>query len=636
MSDCAVTPGNVRFEGGFWGDRIDLVLDKALPYQWEILNDRVEGAVPSHAIENFRIAAGLSRGEYHGMVFQDSDVGKWLEAVGYALMIRPNPELQRLADETIDLIEKAQQPDGYLNTYYTIKEPGKRWTNIRESHEMYCAGHMMEAAVAYFQATGKRRLLDVMLRMARHIDSVIGPEEGKMHAFPGHQEIELALVKMYGVTGERFLLKLADYFLRQRGTEPNYFVEERAGREETAFKGLDRRYWQNHKPILEQEALVGHAVRALYMATGMAMVARETGDDQMIAACGRLFDNLVQKRMYITGGAGSSDVGEAFTTDYDLPNDRAYAETCAAIALCFFARAMLGIRPDSRYADALERALYNGALAGISLDGLHFFYVNPLEVVPELCEERADTAHVLPVRPSWFSCACCPTNVVRLMLSLGQYLFQAEAGRIYVHTYAACSAEVPMGDGTVRLKVSGSYPWDGAVRLYPGEGAYALMLRIPGWAEGYTVRVGGEAVGGTLEDGYFRLERAWKGVECVELDLPMRPRRVYANPLLRADNGQVAVTCGPLVYCLEGADNGAALGALILPEGAELVRRERPDKLGGIVEICARGARERADADMPLYAYDRPGRDPAELVWIPYFAWANRGINEMRVWIRNR
>ncbi len=230
---------------------------------------------------------------------------------------------------------------------------------------------------------------------------------------------------------------------------------------------------------------------------------------------------------------------------------------------------MLGIRPDSRYADALERALYNGALAGISLDGLHFFYVNPLEVVPELCEERADTAHVLPVRPSWFSCACCPTNVVRLMLSLGQYLFQAEAGRIYVHTYAACSAEVPMGDGTVRLKVSGSYPWDGAVRLYPGEGAYALMLRIPGWAEGYTVRVGGEAVGGTLEDGYFRLERAWKGVECVELDLPMRPRRVYANPLLRADNGQVAVTCGPLVYCLE-APQRASLGALILPEGAEL------------------------------------------------------------------
>ena len=405
---------DVRIEAGLLSDEARKVMDIVIPYQWEILNDRVEGAAPSRCVHNFKIAAGEAEGEFEGYVFQDSDLAKWLEAAAYSLMLRPDEQLERTCDDLIALISRAQQPDGYLNTYYTVKEPGKRWTNLRDCHELYCAGHMMEAACAYYEATGKRELLDIMTRMARHIDSVIGPEEGKLHGYPGHEEIELGLVRMYHATGDELMMKLARYFIDERGKLPNFFVEEKARREGKDHFNLDEygpAYAQAHLPVREQTAPEGHAVRAMYLATGMADVARETGDETLVAACRRIFDSTVNRRMYITGGVGSSHVGEAFTFDYDLPNDTVYAETCASIALCFFARAMMQLEPDGRYADALERALYNTCLAGMSLDGHNFFMSIRWRSIPKpakrtrasitCCRCGPSGSGVRAARPTW-------------------------------------------------------------------------------------------------------------------------------------------------------------------------------------------------------------------------------------------
>lgn len=629
---------DVQVRSGFWRRVMDLVQQDVIPYQWEILNDRVAGAAPSHCIENFRIAAGEQEGAYYGMVFQDSDLAKWLEAVAYSLMLRPDPQLEAVADEAIALVGRAQQPDGYLNTYYTVKEPGKRWTNLRDCHELYCAGHMMEAAVAYFEATGKRQLLDIMTRMARHIQSVLGPEEGKLHGYPGHQEIELALVRMYEATGDEDMLRLAQYFLDERGKQPNFFHEEHARRGDEGHFALHRMgdsYAQHHLPVREQTALMGHSVRALYMATGMADVARETGDESLLAACRKLFDNLDQRRTYITGGAGSTHMGEAFTFDYDLPNDTVYAETCASIALCFFARAMLQVEPDSRYADAMERALYNTCLAGMALDGKTFFYVNPLEVWPEASHASPEKRHVLPVRPQWFGCACCPPNLARLVTSLGKYLYGVDGDTVYLHLYVDGQARLKTKAGEVSLEVSTAYPYGGSIRIRPSEGQYALALRIPAFsARSFAIAINGEGVEPELHAGYAILRRAWVPGDEVELTLNMAVRRVYANPKVREDLGKVALMRGPLVYCLEERDNGANLSGVYLPREAVPLEVERPDKLGGIVELEAQGRRVVLDEGTELYRETPPETEACALHFIPYYAWANRGENEMLVWVR--
>jgi len=368
---------NVKIEDNFWSRYINLIHKVVIPYQWDILNDAVPDAESSHAIKNFRIAAGLEQGEFYGMVFQDSDVAKWLEAVAYILEINPDPELERKADEVIEIIAKAQQPDGYLNTYFTLKEPANRWTNLRECHELYCAGHMIEAAVAYYNATGKRKLLDVMCKFVDYIDSVFGTEPGKLRGYDGHQEIELALFKLYETTGEEKYLKLSKYFIDERGQEPYYFDIESEKRGNTVFfpdhPTYSRIYNQTHLPVREQFTAEGHAVRAVYMYSAMADIAVETNDEVLFEACKRLWHNIVTKRMYITGAIGSASYGEAFTFDYDLPNDTAYAETCASIGLIFFAHRMLKSDINSNYADVIECALYNTVLSGIAQDGKSFF-----------------------------------------------------------------------------------------------------------------------------------------------------------------------------------------------------------------------------------------------------------------------
>lgn len=628
---------DVRIEGGLLGDVARSMIDNVIPYQWDMLNDRVEGAVPSHCVHNFKLAAGEATGEFGGFVFQDSDMAKWLEAAAYSLMLSPNAELERTCDELIALIGRAQQPDGYLNTYYTVKEPGRRWTNLRDNHELYCAGHMMEAACAYYEATGKRELLDIMTRMAYHIDSVLGPEEGKLHGYPGHEEIELALVRMYHATGDELMLKLARYFIDERGREPFFFAEEAKRRGDANWfdrNGFDLTYWQSHKPVREQTAPDGHAVRAMYLATGMADVARETGDETLIAACRRIFDSTVSRRMYVTGGVGSTEIGEAFTFDYDLPNDLVYAETCASIALCFFARAMLQLEPDGRYADAMERALYNTCLAGMSLDGRNFFYVNPLEVDPEASHKDRRRRHVLPVRPQWFGCACCPPNLARLTTSLSRYMYTLGEGEIYVNLYARSEATLDAGSVRVTLACETDYPRSGEIALLPGEGRYALCLRIPAWARSYSLRLNGEPLEAPVERGYARIERQFRAGDRIELSLPMQPRRVYANARVRADLGKVAVMRGPMVYCLEQADNGPLVEALCLPRASELVCEYLPDKLGGITEIRAAGKRLTSAGD-ELYSDEAPVLEDAALTFIPYYAWANRGENEMTVYVRD-
>ena len=626
----------------FFAPRIDLVRTQMLPYQWEALNDRLKDTEPSHCIENFRIAAGISRGEYHGMVFQDSDLYKWLEAVAYQLAVRPDPSLREAADSAIRLIGQAQTPEGYLNTYYQTHPDERRFSNLQNNHELYCAGHLIEAAVAFAQAVGDTRLLDVARRYADLIDRVFGPEEGKLHGYPGHEIIEMALVRLFRLTGEERYLRLARYFIDQRGQAPLYFEEEarRDGNRDFVWNETFMRYqyYQAGKPVREQTEAEGHAVRAMYLYSGMADVAAETGDQTLFEACRTLFDNIVSRRMYITGAIGSTHVGEAFTYDYDLPNESVYAETCAQIGLCFFAQRMLNSEMDGRYADVIERALYNSVLSGMSLDAKRFFYVNPLEVVPEACEKDDRLRHVKPQRQKWFGCACCPPNLARFLGSLPSYAFSAGGDTLYMHLYIGGEVRVALAHAEVHLSVESDYPWDGRVRLTvhtPGE--YGIAVRISGWCRGYELKVNGESVSSEPVRGYVSLNRVWREEDTVELNLKMPVTLMRANPAVRADTGKLCVVRGPLVYSLEEADNGKDLHLLRLPLQTAFEVHDEPQLLGGIRTIrCNAFRRSKSFAEGQLYAPVCGAEEMTEtqLTWIPYFAWANREPGEMAVWIR--
>lgn len=655
----------VSITGGLLGRVSKLVKEQVLPYQWDILNDVAKDAVPDHSIENFsvaegndegypshcianfRIAAGEEQGDFYGMVFQDSDLAKWLEAVSYRLMSDPDEELEKTADETIDLIGRAQQDDGYLNTYFTIKEPGNRFTNLCECHELYCAGHMMEAAVAYYRATGKDKLLKIMCRMADLIDQTFGPEENKRYGYPGHEEIELALVKMYHATGEERYLRLAKYFIDERGKKPLYFdIEFEKRNRASHFSYLyppygmysnGPKYEQYHLPIREQKTFEGHAVRCMYMASGAVDVALETGDQGLLEVCKGLYENMVHKRMYLTGGIGSTPKAEMFTSDYDLPNDMVYGETCASVGVMFFTKRLLEAEAKGEYADTMERALFNTCLAGMSLDGKSFFYVNPLEVDPVISRENPDRAHVLPVRPAWFGCACCPPNLSRMITSLAEYLYTIRDNEIFVNLYVPNQAKLRLRDMEVELEEETRYPYYGTVlfRIHTA-GSYGICLRIPSWSrEKWSVKINGQAAEQVPEEGFLHLSRQWSEGDLIELELDFRPRRVYANPRVSKDVGKVAIQCGPLVYCLEGVDNGDGLQRIYLPKTAELELLYRPDKLEGITEIRTKGYRLKAPDDgAELYTFDENLEyEPIDLTFIPYYAWANRGENEMTVWV---
>lgn len=634
----------------FWTPYETLVKDTVIPYQWETLNDRVPDAEPSYCIRNFRIAAGLQEGEFGGFVFQDSDLAKWLEAVGHSLANHPDPDLEKLADEAIELVIGAQEPSGYLNTFFSIKKPELKWKSLTHCHELYCAGHMIEAAVAYYDATGKRRLLDAMCKFADHIDGVFGPEEGKLRGYDGHQEIELALVKLYRATGNERYRKLSEFFIDERGREPNFFLQEyeRGLFSPWSADGvsgkIDPAYHQAHVPVREQSVAVGHSVRAMYMYAAMADLARLNGDKELFEACRRLWDNTTNKQMYVTGGIGSTHHGEAFTFDYDLPNDTVYAETCASIGLIFFANRMLQIEADGRYADVMERALYNLVLAGMAQDGRHYFYVNPLEVWPEASEKNPGKHHVKPIRPKWYGCACCPPNIARLVSSLGDYVYTVDESRraIYANLFIGGELRTKLGDDAVTLIQRSALPWQGEAAFDVSVAKptrFALALRVPSWsAEAPKLTVGGETVAYDVRSGYAYIEREWQDGDRVAWHLPLRAEWIVANPQIRANAGKAAIQYGPIVYCLEETDNGKPLASLSFRKDAPLRAGFDASLLGGVVAIETEGRRDGEDAWSGGEAYlpasrRRPATDVAVRA-VPYYLWGNRTPGEMTVWVR--
>ncbi|MDO4620128.1 MAG: glycoside hydrolase family 127 protein [Lachnospiraceae bacterium] len=632
----SIAPDQILIEDDFWSRIQTLVREIVIPYQEKILNDEIPGVEKSHALANFRIAAGLEEGEFYGMVFQDSDVAKWLEGVAYSLAVHPDAALEERADRVIEIIEKAQCDDGYLNTYFTVKEPEHRWQNLLECHELYCAGHMMEAAAAYYECTGKDRLLQVMRRMADHIDRRFGP--GKETGIPGHQEIEIGLLKLYHVTGEERYLRLAEYFLEERGKNPDFFREEAARRDWTHF-GMDPEdtyYNQSYDTVYNQKDAVGHSVRAVYMYTAMADLAGIQGNEKLYQACCTLWDSITQKRMYLTAGIGSSGQQECFTKDYDLPNDRIYAETCASIGLIFYAKRMLECDPDGRYADVMERAFFNGTISGMQLDGRRFFYVNPLEVNPGISGEIFGLRHVLPQRPEWYTCACCPPNLVRLLTSLGHYLWDETPDTIYSHMFAGQEAELEKA----RIKVKSLYPWEGAVSYTvqaKTQQAFRIGIHIPSYIRRMEVRLNREVIDAEdkLDKGYLYLKRIWGEADEIRITFAMPVRRIYANQKLLDDAGKAALMRGPLVYCFEGVDNqDASLQSLSMARepNAEIYRiTEGP--LAGMtgIRVDGKALYNRSEA---LYTEETPEVKDVRLTAIPYFAWSNRGENQMRVWMR--
>lgn len=638
----ALTKTNsVKITDQFWRNYIELVKNEVIPYQWKAINDEVPGAERSHAIENFRIAAGEAEGDFYGFVFQDSDVYKWLEAVAYILEDEENPELEKRADAVIDLIGRAQEEDGYLNTYYQIRKPDERWTNLRDDHELYCAGHLIEAAVAYYNTTGKRKLLDIACKFADYIYTVFGTEEGKIPGYPGHQEIELALVKLYEVTKDEKYLELSKFFIDQRGEEPHYFdiEKEKRGEKGPYWYTYGYKYSQSHVPVREQDVAVGHSVRAVYMYTAMADLAKKLGDESLKEACERLWENVTQKQMYITAGIGSSEYGESFTFDYDLPNDTSYTETCASIGLVFWARKMLDLEIHSKYADVMERALFNGTISGMQLDGKSFFYVNPLEVYPKAVELRGDKRHVKSVRQSWFPCACCPPNLARLVASISKYIYSNTDEEIFVHLYIGNDSTFRLGENTVHLTQKTNYPWDGDVEISvnpENETDFTVSLRMPGWCKDIEVKVNGETVdvANHVKNGYLQLARLWKQGDIIQISFSMPVERIRSNPQVRENIGKVAIQRGPVVYCLEEVDNGANLPGIYLPKDAELHAEFDPELLGGVVVITGEAYRiNEENWDDGLYSDKDLEMLPIKIKAVPYYAWCNREPGEMLVWI---
>lgn len=565
-------------------------------------------------------------------IFWDSDVAKWIEAAAYSLATHPDPQLDALLDSVIACIAKAQQHDGYLNTHYIVFERAgldRRWTNLRDGHELYCAGHLIEAAVAHYQATGKRTLLDVVCRYADYIGQVFGRDEGKLRGYCGHEEVELALVKLYRVTGEKRYLELAQYFVDERGRQPHYFDIEavRRGEDPRRFRFRTYEYNQSHLPVREQRVATGHAVRAMYLYSAMADLAVETGDRALLAACERIWHSVVNERMYITGGIGPSASNEGFTHAYDLPDETAYAETCAAIGMVFWNQRMLHIAGEGKYADVIERALYNGTISSVSLDGARFFYENPL----------ASNGH--HHRQEWFDCACCPPNIARLIASVGGYFYSTGPEGVWVHLYADSTATLSVAGCNVQITQTTGYPWEEHVGLrldLARPQRFALHLRVPAWCERFALQVNDEEVTATPESGYVALRREWRSGDTVALQLDMPVRLVQAHPNVRQMVGRVAIQRGPIVYCLETADNPIyPLDRIVLPLEMEWQAEYRPDLLGGVTMLRGWARAMEVAWDGSLYAVARPTEyRPIEVTAVPYCVWDNREPGEMRVWFR--
>lgn len=657
---------DIQIQDDFWTNEIELVRREVIPYQWEALNDRVPGAAPSYCMHNFKTAAkkNLERkqqgnsfreptfskngwffqpgdpknpdDDFYGFVFQDSDFYKWIEAVGYSLTQHPDPELEAVADEAIEIVCAAQLENGYLDTLYILGGTDKIFTNLRDHHELYCLGHLVEGAVAYYDATGKDKLLRAACRYADFVYETFGTQEGKCHGYPGHEIAEMALMRLYETTGEIRYKNLAEYFVNQRGTRPYYFDIEHPENGTARPEELRHFYHQAHLPVREQDEAVGHSVRAVYLYSGMAAVAKETGDAALLSACEKLWNNMVQKKLYITGGIGATHLGEAFSFNYDLPNDTAYAETCASIGLMFFARRMLEISPKASYADEMERALYNTVLSGMAMDGKSFFYVNPLEVHPEACHRDERKFHVKPVRQKWFGCACCPPNLARLISSIGNYAYTENASTLFVHLYVGGQVRKHLSDGTTcTVALRSQFPYSGEVEISFPESTeeFTLALRLPGWCDSYTIEGIGDAQT-AVKDGYLYITKAFSAKDVIRLNFPMEVKLVGCNPKVRENIGKVAVTRGPVVYCLESVDNGENLQLLSVDSAADVQTEEIRIEGTSVPSLLIPGFRKQLWETDALYSsLETASAKPVKLRFIPYYTWANRGENEMCVWV---
>jgi uncharacterized protein len=624
---------NVLIEDRFWAPRLEVNRKRGLAYQYEQL--RAVGVFD--ALDLSRPAGPLpipnsTDSLVTPVMWWDSDVAKWLEAACYSLATHPDAQLEALVDQVIAKLAGMQQSDGYLNSYFSGREPSKRWTNERDCHELYCAGHLIEAAVAHFEATGKRTLLSVLERYVDLIAQVYGPNPGQKHGYPGHEEIELALVKLHRVTTNPRHLELVQYFVNARGQQPYYFDLEAQARGENpaTYHFGSYEYAQAHKPVREQSQVVGHAVRAMYLYVAMADLAGEMNDLELRAACERLWDDLTGTRLYVTGGLGPSKDNEGFTVDYDLPNDTAYAETCAAIALVFWAQRMVALTGEARYADVMERALYNNVLAGVSLNGEQFFYENVLESKGDM--------H----RWSWHSCPCCPPNVLRLLASFGSYVYAQRDSSIAVNLYVQGSAVFQAAGQTIKLQQRTDYPWDGAISIrleLETPAQFVLRLRIPGWCRGASLTLNGQPVKleGILEHGFAILERTWNAEDEIRLELPMPVERIRAHPNVRADAGCVALQRGPILYCLEGVDHDRPLHQIVLPADATLEAHFEPELLDGVTVLTGLAlAEDLSEWEGSLYRTDQPTLKPVPIKAVPYCIWDAREAGEMCVWIRSQ
>lgn len=616
---------------GFIGRYQKLVTETVIPWQEKILWDEEPDTEKSHAIANFINAGKALRGEdtgdgFYGMVFQDSDVAKWIESASYSLMNDPDPELEAELDKVIGYISDAQDKDGYLNTYFTIKDQDKRWTNLHEAHELYVAGHMIEAACAHFEATGKRTLLDVMQKNTECIYDHFVTKNNP--GVPGHPEIELALMKLYRITGDKKALELCAHFLNKRGQNPELFIREADNRTWSVWGSNPRdegdlEYRQCDKPLRELTQATGHAVRAVYLYAGMADYASETEDKELQGACGRLWKNIVERKMYVTGGIGSTVLGEAFTVDYDLPPDTAYAETCASVGLMFFASRMLENELKGEYADVMERAFYNTVLAGMQLDGKRFFYVNPLEVNPGISGVAVTHKHDLPVRPKWYQCACCPPNVARLIESFGKYAYGENESTSFCHMIA--SGKVVFNNG-MTLQCETDYPHGMNVK-YTVKGNGKLAVHIPGWSKDFSVAVNGGQVHPGLDNGYIYFDI--NGSSDIEIKLDDEPHFVYASSRIPRAAGMVSLRRGPLVYCFEGTDNGSVKTLRIDRNYAPVVSSYSAELQADTLSVKA----VRENDSEELYSDVPPAVTPCEATAVPYYTWGNRGETEMRVWM---
>ncbi len=598
---------------GFWKNRFDINKSSTIPNVYDRFSE-------TGRFDAFKF--DWKEGEpQRPHIFWDSDVAKWMEAAAYTVAKAPDKGLEEIVDGVVDLIEKNQDENGYFNIYFTVCEPENRFTN-RMAHELYCAGHLTEAAIAYYYATGKDKFLRCMQKYMDHIEKIFITDDSAEFNTPGHEEIELALAKLYDCTGDEKYLKMCSHFIETRGTSK---------KDEESPYYINHAYDQSHAPVREQKNATGHSVRAMYLYCGMADLALRMNDKSLFDACKRLFLSTAEKQMYVTGGIGPSPYGERFTEDYDLPNDIAYSETCASIGLALFARRMSMLDPDSIYADIAETAIYNCALAGVSLDGKSFFYVNPLEINLERrrrnneyykTDKGGNYGHLITQRVAVFDCSCCPPNIARLVASIGDFLYTYDDNAVYVHHYFASDAEF---EG-IKISQETEYPNNGAIKFkVSGMQGRTLAIRIPAWAENYKI----SADVAKLEKGYAYIEISENEAE-IDVDFCMDFRLVSANPAVEADLGRVALSRGPLVYCAEKCDNGVPLNNLLVSTELNAELSFDASMQAYIAEV---DGFEDAGFDS-LYRTFKPDFIARKIKFIPYFAFANRGESDMLVWMR--